>query len=585
MNNSNSIFTIGVTGHRDLIDDELPIIKQQLKQQFSLLKDKLPNTEIRLLTGMADGADRIAASVALECGMSVNAILPMPLKQYKKDFSEASYQELEILLQQKNVTVNHTHFAQSLDNGSFQDQSLRDQCYFELGSELIEQSLLLLCLWDGNNTAQKGGTSDVLLRFTQSGQFNDDIESISIHKPRTEEITSSAYLNGVVLWQPVNRSLHPSKTVQDLSIQILTPSYTPHVFFLNDNYPEQFIQQVTEINDYNRKYNLIPDANKNVYDNSLTSKIDWLDKGSKAQIKEVDDAFVKADNSAMYSQHFSDKQFKLFAYMASLMGIFFLVYAKIVAAKIFIILYAVLFVLGLFIFKKSSKHHWFSSHLTSRIIAETLRVKVFLSLAGVEKQLPVSKLFALSGVKQFKGFNWIEGIFKPISFNTYTHASDKEKMAVDYVTEHWVEDQAKYFTKKSKLLSAKHHKLEKIKHILLGGSFIAALALIFFKQSLVSTIIAGDFSTKSLLVFCMGLLPLLLGIWEIYQGKMAIKELNWQYKNQANLFNESLLFIQHAKTIKEQKHILFELAENCLMENYLWSIHRYHREHEPPSAG
>jgi hypothetical protein len=25
--------------------------------------------------------------------------------------------------------------------------------------------------------------------------------------------------------------------------------------------------------------------------------------------------------------------------------------------------------------------------------------------------------------------------------------------------------------------------------------------------------------------------------------------------------------------------------EDSLMESYLWAIHRYHREHEPPSAG
>ena len=90
---------------------------------------------------------------------------------------------------------------------------------------------------------------------------------------------------------------------------------------------------------------------------------------------------------------------------------------------------------------------------------------------------------------------------------------------------------------------------------------------------------------KSLLVFLMGLLPLLLGIWEIYQGKMAIKELHWQYKNQTALFNRALSKIKNTIHKKHQKKIIFELAESCLMENYLWSIHRYHREHEPPSAG
>jgi hypothetical protein len=30
-----------------------------------------------------------------------------------------------------------------------------------------------------------------------------------------------------------------------------------------------------------------------------------------------------------------------------------------------------------------------------------------------------------------------------------------------------------------------------------------------------------------------------------------------------------------------RNHILLELGRNSLMESYLWTIHRYHREHEP----
>ena len=212
-------------------------------------------------------------------------------------------------------------------------------------------------------------------------------------------------------------------------------------------------------------------------------------------------------------------------------------------------------------------------------------MKIFLALAGVETSLQVEKLFKLSGVKHFSGFNWLNWVINPLNFKPHGHSKDIEKRAIDYAIEHWVEDQASYFARKSASLAHQHHKLEKIKTILLASSFVAALALIFFKQSLVSMIIAGDFSTKSLLVFLMGLLPLLLGIWELYQGKMAVKELNWQYKNQTLLFEDALSKIKNASSIGDKKKTILELAECCLMENYLWSIHRYHREHEPPSAG
>ena len=45
------------------------------------------------------------------------------------------------------------------------------------------------------------------------------------------------------------------------------------------------------------------------------------------------------------------------------------------------------------------------------------------------------------------------------------------------------------------------------------------------------------FNGKDLLLFVMGLLPVWLGIWELYQDKMATRELLWQYRNQLSHFS------------------------------------------------
>jgi cadmium resistance protein CadD (predicted permease) len=582
VSDSNSQFTIGITGHRDLLADEISTIKQNLHQEFTLLKEKFAHTQITMLSGMAEGADQIAVEVALNCGFSVEALLPMPLSIYKDDFNEQSLAKLEEMISHERVMISESSFSKSFDNESLKVQANRNHCYAELGKELIARSHLLLCVWDGKNAAEEGGTSDVLLRYLKSGKFDDGIKDISIND--SAEIIPD-YNNKVVLWQPVNRKKDASRSCVDLDTKILIANFSPHDLVHISDFPEKFIQRLSEIDSYNAGYQKLSAADKNVYDNQLTTSIDWVTGIEKQQLSSMDKAFVKADNLAMYYQRFSDRQFKLFAYMAAAMGVCFLVYAKIIAAKIFIILYASLFIGGLFIYKLNAKHHWFKGHLTSRIIAETLRVKIFITVATVEDKLPIDKLFKLSGVETFSGFNWISGVFRPLNFNANKYSSSTQESALNYVTVHWVEEQAKYFSRKSILLSKQHHKLEKIKQWLLAGSFVAALLLIFFKESLVSTIIAGDFSSKSLLVFLMGLLPLLLGIWELFQGKMAIKELNWQYKNQAILFNQALFRIKHSYTLQAKKKILFELAERCLMENYLWSIHRYHREHEPPSAG
>jgi hypothetical protein len=111
------------------------------------------------------------------------------------------------------------------------------------------------------------------------------------------------------------------------------------------------------------------------------------------------------------------------------------------------------------------------------------------------------------------------------------------------------------------------------------------ILLILFKKFLVGTTLVGSLDLKTLVVFLMGLLPFWLGVWEIYQGKMAVKELLWQYRNQSKLFSLMSARIKYSRSIEEKQRILAELGERSLTENYLWTIHRYHREHEPPTAG
>ena len=93
------------------------------------------------------------------------------------------------------------------------------------------------------------------------------------------------------------------------------------------------------------------------------------------------------------------------------------------------------------------------------------------------------------------------------------------------------------------------------------------------------------FNAKDLLLFVMGLLPVWLGIWELYQGKMATRELLWQYRNQLGHFSRATIELAQASDRDRRVSVLAALGRDSLMESYLWTIHRYHREHEPPAAG
>ena len=74
-------------------------------------------------------------------------------------------------------------------------------------------------------------------------------------------------------------------------------------------------------------------------------------------------------------------------------------------------------------------------------------------------------------------------------------------------------------------------------------------------------------------------------MWELYENKKASGELQWQYHNQKKFFDASLQEFDDAKEFEVKKKILSKILRQSISELYQWMIHRYHREHEPPSVG
>ncbi|MGH8277000.1 MAG: hypothetical protein ACRETH_09925, partial [Steroidobacteraceae bacterium] len=64
----NSPFMVGVSGHRDLHPDDITRLREAVTDFVHQLKAHLPNTELRLIVGMAEGADLLVAQQALDLG-------------------------------------------------------------------------------------------------------------------------------------------------------------------------------------------------------------------------------------------------------------------------------------------------------------------------------------------------------------------------------------------------------------------------------------------------------------------------------------------------------------------------------------
>lgn len=148
----------GVSGHRDLFPSDVAKLSEQLQHIFSRFHAAYPDTPLKLLTPLAEGADRLAARVALSS--KIELLVPMPMKQqeYERDFAAAeSLAEFRQLLA---MASSHWEIPTVLDCAG----EYRTKQYAAVGDFIACRSHVLILLWDGEDNRKVGGTAWVKRR-------------------------------------------------------------------------------------------------------------------------------------------------------------------------------------------------------------------------------------------------------------------------------------------------------------------------------------------------------------------------------------------------------------------------------------
>jgi hypothetical protein len=151
----------GVSGHRDLVASDVPELRRQLSRVFSSFRAAYPHTPFRLLTPLAEGADRLVAEVAL--AFEIDLFVPLPMKQaeYEKDFATAkSLAEFRALLAMAKSRWEIPMAGKAGTEG-------RTRQYAEVGELIVRDSHVLILLWDGEENRKVGGTAWVRKRREQ----------------------------------------------------------------------------------------------------------------------------------------------------------------------------------------------------------------------------------------------------------------------------------------------------------------------------------------------------------------------------------------------------------------------------------
>ena len=156
---------VGVTGHRDIAAaDEAPL-RSAFGDVLRGLARECPHVPLLVLSGLAAGADALAAQEAIAQDIPVIACLPMPVEEYEQDFSPEELTRFRSLLAAcARVTVTSPH---------------REDGYLATGLYIAQYSHVLIAFWDGIDSRSKGGTSDVVdMRMTGRARSSGEIVSV-----------------------------------------------------------------------------------------------------------------------------------------------------------------------------------------------------------------------------------------------------------------------------------------------------------------------------------------------------------------------------------------------------------------------
>ncbi len=147
---------VGVTGHRlrHFSAAEAPRVKLAIGKAIDEIAAAFHAQgagELRLISSLASGADSMAADAALEQGWTLDAILPIHRDGYAHDFKNPA----ELSDFQRQAAAAKTLFELPGDEASGAN-------YERAGRVMLDQSDLLLAVWDGRPARGRGGTEQIL---------------------------------------------------------------------------------------------------------------------------------------------------------------------------------------------------------------------------------------------------------------------------------------------------------------------------------------------------------------------------------------------------------------------------------------
>lgn len=527
MNNENRIpLVIGVTGHRDLVTEDLSQLKAAVTSELQKLQALCPDSPVVLLSSLAEGADQLCARAALEAGWEISAVLPLPLEEYEKDFSGDVLTELRSLL-----AACRDVFVVSDPEGDRSEQNLeaisglrshRDCMYLQAGMYVTDHCHVLLALWDGAPGKPTGcGTAE-----TADYAIHHKTPVLQIVTRRRSQMDA----NGEACTAVWNGS-------RDALLDILrsTNSFNKDV--------KAFVA-----------HDLVAaNSNPTVADSSKASS-DSVSRRNGA-------VYTAADLLSVKNAEKHRRTIASLSIAATLLTLAFLLYDE---AFLYWMILLCLFLLGslLFISKISKRLGSHRRYLDYRILAESLRVQGYLHKAGLKTE--VAEILPWS-VRQ--DLPWIRRALAVLAIGR----TPDQPTSIRSI---WIQDQKTYHEKALKRTKVKARHNDRIVLVAL-----ICMVLTYLITAIFEAVWGGLFSGKpgippeqlelwrSILKILMGTLSAATLFAGNYYGSLSLEETAADHRRMIELYAQA---DEKILTQGEAPNLLIELAKEELGENSRW---------------
>jgi len=500
----------GVTGHRDVKDVEE--VKSSVTSLLKSYQDTYANTPFVLLSALADGADSIVAEAAKDLNIDFHAVLPYEKEKYletinnKEKFDElVSYAKKVMVLDcHEDANGKHTH------------------CYQELGEYIVNNSNILIALWDEEEEEVKNGGTAAIVHYQKE------------HFDKNENMFDSKDGN-IIHIIPTVRLQNPDKILDSLGIK------TEYLGRLDQESFEKNLDKIDAMNveikkSANTTGKTLLQAYKNFFGNRANTNQPKYRQHMVTMLAFIGFAIIFLEMMHVFN---GAEEMKSWASHLVIGYFSFLLFAWIIYK----------------FFMHTGKLQ--DDFIFSRALSEEIRVQNAWNAVGLDKS--VSDYYLRS--KPIK-LTWIRMLLKNIHYMDHSYYESERD---------WIESQKNYFNKEIKNRKDNLEKYEKSEQrlFIVGAIAVAIVAVLYFLE-------LGHYIPHEHFPYNWHFVVLISGVALLFAGFTKKFLFIQGYEEEKNSFEEILPSFERtvellAKgSVEEKKRIVFDLGKKALMENSQW---------------